>query len=45
MKLLVEKAKPQHVELKLHPTADLGSRSYKTGDTFYLSGSDAKQLI
>ena len=44
VKLLVEGAKAQKVELKLHPAADLGSRSCKTGSAFYLSGSDAKPL-
>lgn len=38
----VEGAKPQKVELKLHPTANLGSRSYDVADAFYISGADAK---
>ena len=42
VKLQVEGAKPQKVELKLHPTANLGSRSYDVTDSFYISGSDAK---
>ncbi len=44
VKLLVEGAKAQKAELKLHPTAKMGSRSYKTGDTFYISGADARNL-
>ena len=44
IKLIVEDAKPQNVELKLHPTADMGTRSYKAGSTFYISGTDASQV-
>ncbi len=44
VKLMLEGAKEENVELKLHPTADMGSRSYKTGNTFYISGNDAKEL-
>jgi glutamyl-tRNA synthetase len=44
VKLLVDGAKAQEVALKLHPTADMGSRSYKVGNTFYISGADARGL-
>ena len=44
VKLVVEGAEPQNVKLKLHPTADMGSRKCKTGNTFYISETDAKQL-
>ncbi len=35
---------PKSVSLKLHPSNDLGSRSYAIGATFYISGSDADSL-
>jgi glutamyl-tRNA synthetase len=44
VKLVVQGAETREVELKLHPSADLGSRSYEVGDTFYISSADASQL-
>ncbi|MGC8478344.1 MAG: glutamate--tRNA ligase [Candidatus Micrarchaeia archaeon] len=46
VKVIVEnvEALPKGVSLKLHPSNDLGSRSYAVGNTFYISGSDANEL-
>ncbi len=43
-KLTVEGASKQAVELKLHPTAGMGSRTIHVGNTFYISAADSKEL-
>jgi glutamyl-tRNA synthetase len=44
VELKVEKAKFGRVELKKHPTEDLGVRVVETTDKFFISKSDAEQL-
>jgi glutamyl-tRNA synthetase len=44
VKVTVEAAELQNIELKLHPTADMGSRTYAVSNTFYISDTDAKGL-
>jgi glutamyl-tRNA synthetase len=44
VKVMVDGAKVELTKLKLHPTADMGSRLYETGSTFYIGESDAKGL-
>jgi glutamyl-tRNA synthetase len=44
VKVVVEGAHTQTVDLKLHPSANMGKRSYKVDDTFYISGADAQAL-
>ena len=42
VKLTVLEPIAMDVELKLHPTAKMGSRTYKTDGNFFVSGSEAK---
>jgi glutamyl-tRNA synthetase len=44
VRLSIEHAKTKTVELKLHPTAKMGSRKYKVDGNFCISGTDAKKL-
>jgi glutamyl-tRNA synthetase len=41
VKLIVKDAVPQNVSLKMHPTANLGTRNYSIGNVFYISKSDS----
>lgn len=43
-KVLIEGLEAKSIELKLHPSANLGSRSYRTDGVFYVSGTDAKAM-
>jgi len=43
VKIKVSGADGTEVSLKLHPDGN-GSRKYRTGDTFYISGQDAKEI-
>lgn len=42
--LEVRNLEPRTVELKLHPSKDLGSRKYSVNNNFYISGADASGL-
>ena len=44
VKVVVEGLKNSEIKLKLHPTQEIGYRSYIVGETFYISSSDAGQL-
>jgi glutamyl-tRNA synthetase len=44
VKLAVQEAKPRTVEIKLHPSAKMGSRKYNVDGGFYISGTDSKKL-
>lgn len=44
VRLHVEGISGRKVEIPLHPSGELGSRSYNVGDAFYISGDDAKGL-
>ncbi len=44
VKVTVEDATRQKIEIKLHPTANMGSRSYTVDGTFYVSKQDADTL-
>ncbi len=44
VKLTVENAPEMEVELKHHPSAELGSRKIKTSGTFFISGDDATSM-
>jgi len=45
VKLIVDNASAQNVELRMHPTVDLGSRSYNIGSEFFISRGDASMSI
>ncbi len=40
IKLIVDNAEPMHVSLRMHPTIDMGERSYDVGREFYISGNE-----
>ncbi|MCL5430216.1 MAG: glutamate--tRNA ligase [Candidatus Marsarchaeota archaeon] len=44
VRLVIGNASELNVKLKLHPSAQYGFREYKTGDKFYISGDDAKEI-
>ncbi|KAA0002787.1 MAG: glutamate--tRNA ligase [Thermoplasmata archaeon] len=44
VKLLVKNAPEKEVELKHHPSFNLGSRRIKTSDTFFIPSQDANEL-
>lgn len=42
--LEVKNLKPTNVEMKLHPSKEMGSRKYAVNNKFYISGDDASAL-
>lgn len=44
VKLIVENAIEKEVELKYHPSIDMGKRKVRVGNTFYIPNEDAEKL-